>query len=295
MIKKINDGRMPLEKIYKAYLDLPEEKWDRKVVYTETIKSDNGKKTSAPILSFSTKNKGQAFWIISGIHGEEPAGPNALAKNIKAINNLADKGVPVVFLPLCNPKGYWRDWRYINIRRGNSGKSVGDSEHLLLAVGKNYPRKKLPESPQSDALTKEVINLSKTHPPLITIDFHADELLEENHYIYSQGKDGFDDPIVAEIVRLFKKNGLKFIKDGRTWFGENIKDGVIHGIHDGSIDELFSANKIFLNNKIVKKPAAKSVVVIETPIKGSPIEERVKTNELVIKSFYKFWKIRNEA
>jgi len=279
------DGRMPLEKIYKAYLSLPENNWNRKIINTETIKLDDGQKIGAPILSFFTKRKGRAFWIIAGIHGEEPAGPNALAKNIKTINDLANKGIPVVFLPLCNPKGYWRNWRYLNSRRGKRGKdnSVGDSEHLLLSLGKKWPRRKLPRSRQSDALTKEVINLSKTHPPLITINFHEDELVKGEHYVYSHGKDGFTDPIVKEIVRLFQERGLRFMKNG-----------IIHGIHDGSIDELFSAEKIFLNNKIIKKPAAKSAIVVETPVKGAPIKERVKTDELIIKSFGDFWKIRNK-
>ena len=208
---------------------------------------------------------------------------------------MASKGIPMVFLPLCNPKGYWRNWRYLDKRRGEYGKSVGDAEHLLLNAA-NKPRRKLLKSPQADTLTKEVIRLSKTHPPLLTIDFHEDELINnKEHYIYSQGKDGFTDPIVKEIVRIFQKNGLKFMKHGKKWFGEHIKNGIIHGIHDGSIDELFSAEKIFLNNKIIKKPAAKSAIVVETPIKDAPIEERVKTDELIIKSFGDFWKIRNKS
>ncbi|MDO8443420.1 MAG: hypothetical protein Q7S78_00235 [Candidatus Azambacteria bacterium] len=286
------DGRIPLEKLYRAFLSLPEKDWDRKVIYTEIVKLSNGQKVDAPILSFSTKIKGPALWLISGIHGEEPAGPNALARS-SAIRNYR---IPVVLLPLCNPKGYRQNWRYLDKRRGESGKSVGDSEHLLLNsvnVTVNKPRRKLPNSLQAGALTKEVLRLSKTHPPLLTIDFHEDELVKGEHYMYSQGKDGFADPVVKEIVRIFQENDLKFMKDGKRWFGKNIKDGIIHGVHDGSIDELLSAEKIFLNGKITKKPAAKSVIVIETPIKNSPIEKRVKTMELVIKSLKDFWKIRS--
>ncbi len=287
------DGRMPLEKLYKAYLNLPEKNWNRKVIYAETIKLSNGQKVGAPILSFSTKKKGLALWLIAGIHGEEPAGPNALARSAAIINSTANCRTPMVFLPLCNPKGYRQNWRYLGKRRGECGKSVGDAEHLLLSAA-NKPRRKLPNSPQADALTKEVLELSKTHPPLLTIDFHEDELIKKGeHYIYSQGKDGFLDPIVKEIVRLFQNNGLQFMKHGKNWFGENIKDGIIHGIHDSSIDELLSAEKIFLNGKVTKKPVAKSVIVIETPIKDAPIEKRIKTNELILKSLRNLWKIRS--
>ena len=291
------DNRMPLEKIYKAYLSLPKKNWSRKIIYTETIKLSNGQKIGAPILSFFTKKTGRAFWIIAGIHGEEPAGPNALAKNIKIINGLADKGIPMVFLPLCNPKGYCLNWRYPNSRRNeNIGNSVSDSEHLLLSTKKkNQPRMEFPSSKQADALTKEALNLFKTHPPLLTINFHEDESVKGEHYIYSHGKDGFADPVLKEIVRLFQKNGLEFMKHGKKWFGKNIKNGIIHNIRDGSIDELFAADKIFLNDRVVKKPAAKTVIVVETPIKDAPIEKRVKTDELIINSFGNFWKIRNRS
>lgn len=291
---------MPLEKIYKAFLSLPESNWNRGVIYAETIKLKSGQKIDAPIISFSTKKTGKAFWILGGIHGEEPAGPNALAKNVKIINDLAEKGIPTVFIPLCNPTGYWRNWRYLNRRRalrGRGNNSVGDSEHLLLSIKKgDRPRKNKPSSPQTDALTREVLNLSKTHPPLITINFHEDESVKEDHYIYSQGKDGFKDPVVKEIVGLLRKNDLQLMKHGRKWFGDNInKDGIISGVHDGSIDELFSAEKIFLDNKIVNKPAAKSVIVTETPAKSAPIEWRIKTDELIINSLEAFWRIRNKA
>ena len=286
---------MPLEKLYKVYSGLPKKNWGRRIAYAETIRLSNGQKISAPIFSFFTKKTGPAFWLIAGIHGEEPAGPNALAKNIKIINDLANKGIPMVFLPLCNPKGYWRDWRYPNSRRNeNIGNSVSDSEHLLLSPKKNRPRMEFPSSKQADALTKEAINLFKTHPPLITIDFHEDESVKGEHYIYSQGKDGLNDPIVREIVRIFKKNSLKFMEYKETRFGESAKDGIIYNIRDGSIDELFAADEIFLNGKIVKKPVAKTVIVVETPVKGSPIEDRVKTDELVIKSLEKFWRMRSK-
>lgn len=292
MEKNIKDGRIPLEKLYKAYLSLPEKNWGKRVIFVETLKSSGGKKIKAPIFSFYTKKTGKALWLIAGVHGEEPAGPNALAKNIKTINKLANQGIPMVFLPICNPKGYELNWRYPNSRRNeNIGNSVSDSEHLLLSPKTNRPRMKFPSSKQADAITKEVINLSKTHPPLLAIDFHEDETIKGEYYIYSQGKEGFTDPIVREIVRLFEKSGLKFMKYEETRFGESVKDGIIYNIRDGSIDELLAAKKIFVNGKVVKKAVAKSVIVTETPVKDTPIEKRVKIDTLVIESLDRFWKM----
>ena len=49
------------------------------------------KRKFLPILAFRTRLKGDALWIISGIHGEEPAGVNAIAKNVRYLNKLAKR------------------------------------------------------------------------------------------------------------------------------------------------------------------------------------------------------------
>jgi hypothetical protein len=45
------------------------------------------KKIALPIIALRTPKKGKALWVISGIHGEEPAGPNAISDR-KAIEFL---------------------------------------------------------------------------------------------------------------------------------------------------------------------------------------------------------------
>ncbi len=285
----IKDNRQPLEKLYETYLKLPDELWNKDVVYTEQIALIDGQKLNAPILCFSTKKTGQSLWLISGIHGEEPAGPNAISQSIRAINKLAKKGIPIVLFPLCNPNGYQRNWRYPDEYRDHTkGNSVGDSEHLLLQGNKNKPRRKTPASKQSDAFTKCALKILKTHPTLLTIDLHEDELVKENHYIYSHG---VSDAVAKEIIRLFKKNHIAFVMNGKTRFGENIVNGFVRSSQDGSIDELLGAEKFFLNNQIIAKPASKTVIVIETPIEKTPIEARIKIHKLIIQSLENFWNI----
>jgi len=66
------------------------------------------------IRAWRTPQHGKAMWILAGIHGEEPAGPNAIAAHLESIVALAAAGVPVVVIPLCNPKAYRSNWRYPN-------------------------------------------------------------------------------------------------------------------------------------------------------------------------------------
>ena len=68
-----------------------------------------------PVIALRSPTHGPAIWILAGIHGEEPAGPIAVAD---AIDDIAKLGAmrPVVLMPLLNPHGYARNWRYLNAR-----------------------------------------------------------------------------------------------------------------------------------------------------------------------------------
>ena len=87
------------------------------------------------IKAWRTPHRGEALWILSGIHGEEPAGPNAIAANLASLTQLADAGVPIVVIPLANPNAYRHNWRYPNTPerdwKKGGGYSVGDAEYLL--------------------------------------------------------------------------------------------------------------------------------------------------------------------
>ena len=92
------DGRLPLKELYRAHEALAgQARWIMETVYT-----DQG----LPIRVMRTKEKGPAIWILAGIHGEEPAPPDAVAENLDKIDALAAKGIPIVLFPLCNPVGY---------------------------------------------------------------------------------------------------------------------------------------------------------------------------------------------
>jgi hypothetical protein len=294
------DGRSTLEELSSRFHSLSvEHGWQ-----TETIYAYPGDDDLA-IRAWRTPHAGEALWILTGIHGEEPAGPNAIARSLASIVELADSGVPVVLIPLCNPKGYRNNWRYPNTaerdwRKG--GYSVGDAEYLLpdLETGQK-PRAADAPGPETRALTAYVLQLSQAYPPRLVLDLHEDELSTEGGYIYSQGRRAGDGPVAAEIIRLLQSAGIPIRQSGRTRFDEPIVGGVIsrddHGlpIRDGSIDELLAASDVFVDGSRAKGPAAPTVIVVETPaFAGSQFDLRVAAHGAVIERVRDLWRLSGQ-
>ena len=224
-----------------------------------------------------SKITGPAIYLIAGIHGEEPAPPNAIYKKLNYINFLVEQNIPIVLYPLCNPIGYINNWRYPNIDKydeKNVGNSVGDSEYLLK---KNMKA----TSVYSEALTNIVLKLSKQYVPLISIDFHEDDMIDKG-YIYSQGINGSNDIIAKKIVDKMVELKYPIMLSGKTRFNEPIINGMVSNSNDGSIDNLIASKQIFINNEIEKGPNGKHVIVVETSSKNKPIEERINIHSSII-------------
>jgi hypothetical protein len=282
------DGRMPITEIYRKLSRLKESRWIKETLYCQRVDLKENKRKSLPILAFRTRLKGDALWLIAGIHGEEPAGPNAIAKHVRYLNKLA-KRIPIVLLPLCNPSGYRRDWRYPTLKRKPRINyqldipSVSASEHFLIDEKTGKAQAKHPINKESDEISSYVVQHAENYPPLLVLDFHEDESAKKQ-YIFSQGKLRVYDPIARKIVNILKKQGFRFYERGETSEHEKIVKGVVSDIKDGSIDELLSAEKIIVNGVIKKGPDAKSVVVIETKTIDVPLKKRVKAHSYILKS-----------
>ena len=201
---------------------------------------------------------------------------SGILKNI--LQHLKNENIPIVFIPMCNPLGYFRNWRYSNEYRDyQMGTSVGDSEHLLFNED-YHPRRIMPACDEADQLTKAVLKNINPRPPILSMDFHEDEDSRGSNtfsYIYSQGKMGVDDPIAKMVVQILTGNNILLQQNGVTRFGDTIVDGIVNASKDGSIDELLASNVIYKNNSMILKHPAKTVIVVETPSVGVPLEKRV--------------------
>jgi hypothetical protein len=291
------DGRRTLEQLSDRYQSLSTDHgWQMETVYQYPG-------ADAPaIRAWRTAHRGEALWILAGLHGEEPAGPNAIAERLPSIVELAASGVPMVVIPLCNPKAYRSNWRYPNTserdwRKG--GYSVGDAEYLLpdLATGEQ-PRAAAPPGPDTKAMTEFVLRLAASYPPRLVLDLHEDELSTDGGYIYSQGSQAQDNPVGAEVIRLLRESGIPIRQSGRTRFDEPIIDGVVsrddkgQPIRDGSIDELLAATVVFADGRKASGPAAATVIVVETPaFAGSQFDLRVAAQAAVIQHVQELWRL----
>ncbi|HXW09002.1 MAG TPA: hypothetical protein VD737_00165, partial [Steroidobacteraceae bacterium] len=102
----VADGRAPLDELARRFTELDAKHgWAVETVYAYPDAPD------LQIRAWRTAATGPALWVLAGIHGEEPAGPNAIARELDALVDFARSGVPVVVVPLCNPRAYRHNWR----------------------------------------------------------------------------------------------------------------------------------------------------------------------------------------
>lgn len=268
------DGRLPVEALYRSYTSLLEKGWQLDIIAQS---QPPGRDYALPVIALRTPRGGAAVWIIAGIHGEEPAGPNAIAAAIDDIAALGERRA-VVLMPLNNPQGYTHNWRYLNMPAYSAtveGQSVGDSSHLLAAPeNPGHARATAASSAEADAITRYLVTLSATYPPAYSIDLHEDNLIDAG-YVYSQGRLGAADPLALAAVRVLEENGIPLKTSGQTRFGERIDGGIVGPVVDGSIDELISASSIVLDGHPHAGPGARTVLVFETPADKVSLPRRI--------------------
>lgn len=296
------DGRRPLHELYDAYSVLRQEFGWRESVVFEQEDEVNERRVQIPILGFRTPQAGPALWVLSGIHGEEPAGPNAIAREIEFLGTLGSK-IPMVVLPLCNPKGYRKNWRFPNTEsrkyksseNPNGGVSVTDSDHLLPDPRRiGHPLAERAMGQEAGTLTSCVLHCAERYPPVMVFDHHEDEALAAS-YVYSQGSEGVRDAVAREVIGIMQRSGVPLQMSGTTRFGEKIVDGVVaedadgNPVVDGSVDQLLGADTVFMDGQWVKGPGARTVIVIETPTIGVPLEKRVMAHASILRNLERLW------
>ena len=276
------DGRASIQSLYRIWLGLVEHGWKAELVVQS---APAGTDLPLPVIALRSPTPGPAIWILAGIHGEEPAGPNAVAD---AIDDIAKLGAmrPVVLMPLLNPHGYARNWRYLNIAvysENVDGESVGDSSHLLpSAENPQQARAKAPSSAEADAITTYILRRVADYPPVTSIDLHEDNLIGEG-YVYSQGAEGEKDELAIAAVGVLREAGVPVKMDGATRFDEPIVGGIVGPVTDSSIDELMSARQVVHGGSSRPGPAAHTVLVFETPAAALPLERRVDAHAALLR------------
>lgn len=277
-----DDGRATIQQLYASYGKLLKKGWKIDVI---THSQPGETRHPIPIIAMRSANAGPAVWIITGIHGEEPAGPNAIAAVIDDIASLGNSH-PVVLIPLANPHGYVRNWRYLNSPIWSDdvdAQSVGDSSHMLPDPEQaTQARAAVASSPEAGAVTRYIFETLSAYPAIISLDLHEDDKISAG-YVYSQGVNGTDEPLAIEAVQVLRENAIPVKLDGHTRFDEEIEEGIIGPVTDSSIDELMSAKDIIVDGEPHAGPSALIVLVFETPAGNLPLAQRIGAHEALLR------------
>jgi predicted deacylase len=219
---------MTVEKLLQKYSRLETDfGWERDLVFTQD---------KYPVYSYRTQKQGPALWAISGIHGIEKDGPNAMAIEIETIARMANI-CPTIIIPLCNPLGFVNGWRYTHPSEDGDldGLSVGD-----------------PNTTEGKQLSIYLLKIAQFYPPRVHLDHHHDITLDGS-YVYSHDKSGLED-LVAKMIITTMKSVTAIQINGATRWNEPIINGIVGPVADGSIDDF-----------VTKPPiSAKTSIVIET-------------------------------
>lgn len=279
-VPTFTDGRTPVAGLYQAYAQLLDYGWHLDIIIQS---QPAGTDQPLPVIALRSPQAGPATWLLAGIHGEEPAGPNAIAEAIPAIAALGEHSA-VLLLPLLNPHGYARNWRYLNtaVYSGEvEGHSVGDSSHLLPDAGQPGQARGPQLSPEAGAITAYLLEMAGRYPPRYSIDLHEDNLISAG-YVYSQGVLGAADPLATEAIKVLREQGIAIQMSGQTRFDEDIKAGIVGPVMDSSIDELISSRQVLVEGRLQAGPAAQTVLVFETPAAALPLESRVAAHTALL-------------
>lgn len=313
MTHLVEDGRLPLKGIFDMTNRLATDgKFARHIITRQPIRDEDGTVTdrSLPIIGYTSrivKNEVKpALWLIGGIHGEEPAGPNTLAMSVDEIMRLEQTGVPMVVMPMMNPAAYYRDFRYNGVRRG-TGNSITDADYLLADRSDTngcVTRMPEPPFPETKDIFKWILKTARCLPPHLSIDLHEDDNFglpdsesrnAKKPYFYSDGTDHEGREVAKRIVSILKRYRCSTQKKGTTRFGEKISNGVIYGMDDGSIDEFLSSRRVIVEGKRTHGPSAKASIVMETRVANNPLLERIVQQRILILALPELWRIVDTA
>ena len=189
-------------------------------------------------------------------------------------------------IPLANPHGYVRNWRYLNLPAWSpdaDAQSVGDSSHALIGANTGSARVDAASSAEADALVRYVLRMTGVYPPVISLDLHEDSLIDEG-YVYSQGALGVRDPLAVMAVETLIAHGIVLKTGGTTRFDETVTNGLIGPVTDSSIDELMSAKEVIVDGSRQAGPAARTVLVFETPAAAVTIGARVDAHAALLET-----------
>lgn len=272
------DKRLSIPLLYKNFSQLCDAGWQSMPISNQKIDG-----IRVPIYGFDSGQENQPidYIVIANIHGDEPAGSNALADYIDKLIAMG-KNKRAILLPLCNPWGYYHN-EYYNPEK----KSVTDSEYFLQRT------KNLPCQEAQDIISFLIQLGGQITNQALVLDLHEDadykEKEKEDTHLFVHIKNISEDdytfvenhPIIGKILAIMREK-TQLIEQGITHpdpitkVSKEIRNGVAINHPDGSVDELLADYDA-------------AVVVPELLLKAidnPPLEERVEIYKQLLDVFF---------
>jgi hypothetical protein len=201
------------------------------------------------------KNKGKNLLIISGIHGDEQAGPFGLMRYLSRIGDKTLEMINLHFIPLYNPTGFRKctrdnEWKEKTNRNFDNDEKISRESKII----------------------KSNLKLIKEMGGDGILTMHEDTKAKVCFiYMYhGKGAEELGD-ILLNIDRMFfrQRSQSDDRKDGK------LKDGIVWDRHENSFEDWINKNGI------------PSVAITETPGKED-FEHRVQANTMLLSAFVNY-------
>jgi len=279
--------KLSIPELYLAYSKLEIAHWKCTKICDSISRTENYR---LPIIALDNYKIGPALWIITGIHGDEPAGPNMIARNIEYIAILLHT-IPTLILPLCNPIGYLLNEKYIDkSRTTNDRMSFGDASCKLPNMEYSNNRGNA-QNPESQQILDYLITENSKRPPAMVIDLREDAAISKGYVnsqgMNSRGKKGSYNRFAWKILQSMERF-VEIQKTKKTRFNEQIIEGIVGPVRDNSIDEFIATNHIYVGKSataaenITDGIQAETVLRVNIPAKNIELEKRISAQQNVL-------------
>lgn len=204
-----------------------------------------GETSVGPVVSIALPGD-HTLVVVTGQHGEEPAGPRMVEKYLAEILAYASgHGVGLLLYPCVNPEGYEAQKRF-NDTDGTEENTNNFIEYQIESgawVGELHKYQRYTDLRKSELMCREskllYTDLEKLSAPYSMIDIHeTDHLGPDEFYVYTTGDKG---PLVKIVNSFYEVKPLRNTWIPLQWTDVRIttdQNGMVE-FNDGTLTDYF--------------------------------------------------------
>ena len=212
--------------------------------------------TELLLIEPAKKNKGKSILVVSGLHGDEQAGPFGVLRYLERVGENTLDSVNISLIPLLNPTGF---------RKRTRDNQWGEQTNRGYCKSKKISRE--------GVLLKDSVDLLKNAAKDGLITLHEDPEAKSCYiYMYKGKKSEELGDILIGVDRMFFDQRRLSKEPG----GEKIVNGIAWDCEDNSFEDWMNEQGVPI------------VATTETP-GAVDFEERVQANTMLLSAFVDFF------